>query len=547
VELDTWYIVGMLLLVALQGVTIASLGLHRSRRRAIEARNRAMLRAAPDMMFLLTRDGVYVDYHAPDDNLLLLKPQQFVGRRFHDVLPPSLATLFEECFDRLASEPAPTIIEYPLDLGGEERHYEARLVPCGNDHVLSIVRDVTDRKRAEEALRKTQERYALATAAGSVGVWDWDLETNDLYIDPSLKAMLGYKDDDIANRLEDWTKIMHPDDVAAVLTNARDHIGDQSPFYEVEHRMVHADGSIRWFLTRGSAVRRGGGSVRIVGTETDITRRKESERALRETEAELFRVSRLTALGEFAAAIAHEVHQPLTAIALNARAGITVLERTEPDTLEIRGVLNDILEASAKAAEVIRRNRDLFRYHRVQKLPLDLNNLLLETLELTAARLESSDVRLATLVPTRLPLIAGDRIEIQQVLLNLIANSIDAMESIEPRMRAIRVVASAVPSQNVVQVSVSDNGVGLDAVDMQRIFKPFYTTKSNGTGIGLSLSHSIIDAHGGRLWAHPNRSGGATFTFTVPLYSTAPEADTSSVSAQSVSDENESGASITYH
>ena len=527
-ELDTSYIVGILLLVALQGVTIARLGILRSRRRAVEERNRAMLRAASDMMFLLRRDGVFVDYHARSDNHLAVKPQQFLGRRMRDVLPPSLATLFEECFDRLSSAPAPAIVEYPLDLGGEERHFEARIVPCGDDHVLSMVRDITDTKRAEAALQKAQERYALATAAGGVGVWDWDLETNEFYIDPSLKAMLGYHDDDIANRLDDWTKIMHPDDVTAVLTHAREHVGSGSPYYEVEHRMVHADGSIRWFLTRGSAVRCDGG-VHIVGTETDITRRKESERALRETEAELFRISRLTELGEFTASIAHEVHQPLTAITLNARACITTLNAAQTDTIEMRAAVDEIIEASAKATEVIRRNRELFRRRQVQKVRLDLSNVIMDTLELTAARRESSNVRLATMVPTRLPPIDGDRVELQQVLLNLIANSIDAMDPIEPRLRAIQIVASAVPFQGVVQVSVSDNGIGLDAVDMERIFSRFYTTKTNGTGVGLSLCRSIIDAHGGRLWAQPNLPRGATFSFTVPMSSTPVQGDEATV------------------
>ena len=533
-DLDTWYIVGIFLLIALQGVTIARLGILRSRRRSVEDRNRAMLRAGPDMMFLLTRDGVYVDYHAPSETLLAVKPQQFLGRRIRDVLPASLATLFEECFDRLSSEPAPAIVEYPLDIGGEERHYEARMVRCGDDHVLSVVRDITDRKQAEAALRKTQERYALATAAGGVAVWDWNLETNEFYIDPSLKAMLGYGDD-IGNRLDDWIKMMHPDDVSAVLAHARDHVGSDSPYYEVEHRMVHADGSIRWFLNRGSAVRRdGGGGVRIVGTETDITRRKESERALRETEAELFRISRLTELGEFTASIAHEVHQPLTAITLNARACITTLNAAQTDTIEMRAAVDEIIEASAKATEVIRRNRELFKHHRVQKVRLDLGTVIMDTLELTAARRKSSNVQLATMVPTRLPPIDGDRVELQQVLLNLIANSIEAMESVEPRLRAIRIVASAVPSQGAVQVSVSDNGIGLDGVDMERIFSRFYTTKTNGTGVGLSLCRSIIDAHGGRLWAQPNCPRGATFSFTVPVASTPMQGDEPTVEYASV-------------
>jgi len=539
--LETWYIIGILLVLGLQGLTLAFLVIYRSRGRAIEARNRAMLRAAPDLMFLQTRDGIYVDYHAPDENLLLLKPEQFLGRRMRDVLPPWLATLFEEAFDRLSSGAAPTIVEYPLVLGGEEHHYEARIAPCGAGHVLSIVREITDRKRVEAALRKAQERYGLATAAGDVAVWDWNLDTNDLYMDPSLNAMLGYDDHAAVTHLDDWTKMMHPEDVASVLTRARDHVADNSASYEVEHRMVHADGSIRSFLIRGSAVRRGGGSVRIVGTETNITTRKESERALREAEAELFRVSRLTALGEFGASIAHEVHQPLTAIALNARSCIRSLESAEPDGLELRSALEEIVESSAKAAEVVRRNRELFRHHRVQRVRLDLNSVIMDVLDLTAARLETNSIRLATLVPTRLPFVDGDRVELQQVLLNLIANSIDAMESIDPRQRAIRVVASELATQDVVQVAVSDNGIGVGEADMPRIFRPFYTTKINGTGVGLSLCRLIIDAHGGRLWAQPNSPRGATFFFTIPISSKPARGDEATLGAQSLGDPDQSG------
>ena len=353
----------------------------------LEARNRAILHAMPDLMFLLNQEGEYLDYYAPDTSRLLLKPAQFIGRRMQDVLPPALAALFQDAFARLAAGETPVIVEYRLEMPDGDHHYEARMVSCGGDQVLSVVRDMTERKRAEHALQETQ--------------------------------------------------------------------------------------------------------------------------------AELARVSRLTALGEFAASIAHEVRQPLTTITINARTCLRWLNSDSPNLTEVREALTDIVDAGQRADDVISRNRELFNDHTVQKVPTDLNEVIGEVTLLVRQRLQANRINLTTRVDGPLPMVNADRIELQQVLLNLISNSVDAMEGGNSNAREIGIAAS-VAADSMVKVAVSDTGVGLEGVDVRRMFMLSYTTKPRGTGVGLSISRAIVEAHGGELWAEQNKGAGATFFFTLP-------------------------------
>ena len=384
-----WYIVAGAALLLIETLAIITLVVQRARRQQSQARHAAIMHAMPDMMFLLSRGGIYLDYYAPDPSRLLLSPDQFLGKHMRDVVPADVAALFEGHFANLTSSEQPAIIEFGLPVPEGERYYEARIVPSQNDQVVAIVRDVTEQKRSEAVLSETQH--------------------------------------------------------------------------------------------------------------------------------ELARVSRLVALGEFAASLAHEVRQPLTTILMSARTALRMLGGSAPDLAGVRDSLGDVIEASHRAEEVIRRNHELFRHRTVQATALDINTVILETILLVNARLRDNRVRLATALGTGLPVITGDRIELQQVLLNLIANAIDAMESVEPQQRQIH-VSTTRADDRFVQVEVTDSGVGLDGVDLQRMFDSSYTTKAAGSGVGLSISRSIVEAHGGRIWAAPATEAGATFCFTVPAH-----------------------------
>jgi signal transduction histidine kinase len=384
------YVIGAITLLVLQGVMIAALVVQRSRRRKVEGRNAAILSAAPDMMFLLSRDGVFLDYHAPDESGLLVKPSLFLGRHMSEVLPISVAESFTAAFSRLSHDPGPIVVEYPMMMPGGTRYYEGRIVRCRDTEVLTIVRDVTDKRRSDETLHQAQ--------------------------------------------------------------------------------------------------------------------------------ADLSRLSRLTALGEFAASIAHEIRQPLTGILMNAKTCLRWLGGPSPDMAEVRAALADVVEAGQRANEIIRRNRELFKLHMVQKTTLDLNDVIREVEALASSRLQAAHVTLVTSMAPDAPPVHGDRVELQQVLLNLIGNSIDAMEPVDPGSRRIE-VSSAVTPGGILKVSVRDTGVGLEGVDRERMFALSYTTKPSGSGVGLSISRSIVEAHGGQLWAEDDDGSGATFSFTLPVHS----------------------------
>lgn len=373
------------------------------------------------------------------------------------------------------------------------------------------------RRRLENELRESEARYALATAAASAGVWDWNLETNEVWIDPSLKRSLGFDDLGITNCFDSWMQRVHPDDVQRVQDDIRAHIDGQTRFYETEHRKLHQDGSIRWFLTRGSAVRSPDGrATRIIASDTDITARKIAEAQLEEMRHELMRVSRVTMLAQFAGSIAHEVRQPLNAVYLNAKACLRWLEDSSPSIDALRPALRDIGDAAKRATEVISRHGELFRYHRVEKDMVNLNAIVRDVIVLSRTRLQQGHVMLDTSLDKGLPPVLGDRVELQQVLMNLVLNAIEAMATTDPPSRRLRIQTSFVEPDQV-QVMVRDAGVGLKRDELARLFVPFYTTKPTGTGVGLSISRLIVDAHGGKIWAQPNDGRGTTFYVSIPV------------------------------
>jgi len=373
--------------------------------------------------------------------------------------------------------------------------------------------------------RQSQKRYALASSAGGVGVWDWDVANNAIYVDPFLKAVLGYRDREIGNDVDEWFRRIHADDMSLVAARTRSVIENQCASFEVEHRMLHRDGSIRWFLCRGSATRRNGRVLQITGTDTDITARKESEQLLGRTQEELTRVSRITALGEFAASVTHEIRQPLTAITLNVEACLAHLKDTAPRRGQMRAALRDALRATKQADDLMNRNRELFRFRTVQKEFVDINAVIENVTLVARPRLNSAQVSLVTALAPDLPQVPADRIELEHVLLNLIANAIDATQYQTSNSRRIQITSSLWEDQ--IEVAVRDNGVGLGSVELDKLFTLSYTTKPTGTGIGLSLCRSILEAHGGCIWAEQNPGPGASFYLTLPADTKTLSIDTS--------------------
>jgi two-component system, LuxR family, sensor kinase FixL len=376
---------------------------------------------------------------------------------------------------------------------------------------------LSERRSSEQALRDGHSRYGLATIAGNVGVWDWNLVTNAIYVDPSLKNILGFADHEIANHLDDWGLRVHPDDGERVMAAAQAHIDGRVPAFEAAHRMVHRDGSIRWFLARGAVVdRQDGRAIRMIGTDTDITAQKDAEQALEEAKAELARLTRLTDMGGLTAAIAHEVNQPLCAIVANASAALRWLGSDQPDISQVREALTDVVCDGKRASELIRRTRGLFERGELERRSVDLNNIVHSALALTRGSLEATRVSVRTQLDTALPLVRADQVQLQQVFCNLIINASEAMTRVTCREHTMQ-ISTCHQEGSGIYATVMDSGEGFNGDDPERVFRPLVTTRPEGMGIGLSMSRIIVEMHGGRLWATPNEGPGATFHILLPL------------------------------
>ena len=479
----------------------------------IERQNRATLRALPDLLFVQTRDGVYLDHYARDPSDLLVPPEAFLGKNMRDVLPPAMVEKLAPAFQTVTAD-EPSVVEYSLNIHGDFRHFEARFIGLDGDRVLSVVRDITQRRRSEDALRESRERYALATATGGIGVWEVNLGTGEVTVEGGLAALLGYTEDEIGGQLADWQRLIFPDEVEEVNAQLMAYANGTLPTLEIESRLLCKDGSIRWILSRGAfADRVDAGAIRVTGTYADITARRQTEDALKEAHDALVRMGRVSALAELSASIAHELNQPLTAIASNAHACLRWLA-SDTREADFRGALKDVVADSHRASQIVQRTREMFANRQVEAATVDLNGIIRDVLELTGTRLREGSVRLETDLDEGTPPVQADGVQIKQVVLNMVLNAVDAMLDIDQRPRVLRIGSRC--HGNGAMVTVRDNGSGFHSPDVERVFEPFYTTKADGIGIGLAISRSIVDAHGGSMWAEANAGGGATFCFTLP-------------------------------
>jgi PAS domain S-box-containing protein len=317
-----------------------------------------------------------------------------------------------------------------------------------------------------------------------------------------------------------WADAAHPDDRARLLEAWRAAIASGKAV-EAEARMRSADGQYRWLLFRNVPLHDPSGRVvKWYGQSTDITERKQAEEErerLRQLEADLAHINRVSMMGELAASVAHEVNQPLTGIVSNGSACLRFLAGDAPNMEEAREAVRDIVRDGKRAGEVIARIRALTKRTALPREKLDLNETIREVLAIVGDEAKRKSAVIRTQFADDLSPVLGDRVQLQQVLLNLVMNGLEAMSTVDGRERQLQIITRNT-DQDRVQVTVEDSGTGLDSNTMARIFEPFFTTKSSGMGMGLSISRSIIQNHGGRLWATPNTGPGTSFHFTLPKY-----------------------------
>jgi PAS domain S-box-containing protein len=361
-------------------------------------------------------------------------------------------------------------------------------------------------------VREREECFRLMADAAPVMIWMSGPDKRCTYFN---KPWLDFTGRPIERELGDgWSEGVHPDDFQrCVATYVRAFDARQS--FRMEYRLRRFDGEYRWILDSGTPRFESDGTFEgYIGSGLDITERKEAEEEAHRLRDQLAHVGRVTTMGELAAAIAHEINQPLCAIVTNAQAAQRLLNRETPDTSELSETLKDIVAGGQRASEVIGRIRTLLQKRHPEKAQLDINDAIREVVALLRHELSRKGISLSFDLASDVPAVLGDRVQLQQVVLNLVVNAMEAMtQHLGPMQLGIY---STRKGEDTVGVSVCDSGPGVAPEQVEQIFDPFFTTKAGGMGIGLAICRSIVEAHGGRIWAHRKAGRGMALHITLP-------------------------------
>jgi PAS domain S-box-containing protein len=375
-----------------------------------------------------------------------------------------------------------------------------------NELELKVLERTAELRRSETYLTEAQR----LSRTGSFG---WNAGSGETFWSEESFRIFGY-DRTLSPTFEMVLQRIHPDDLAFVQRTI-DRASSDGSDIDFEHRLLLPDGSVRNIHIVAHAVRDEAGQLEFNGALMDITAAKRAEEELHKSQAELARVTRVTTLGELAASIAHEVNQPMASIVAYSQAALRFLGRATPDLDETRMALEGIVSEGRRAGEVVESIRAMFKNVDQEKASIDITRLVRDMLALMLSELQANRVSLQIELVGDLPNVIGNRVQLQQVILNLIRNAIEAMNSVTDRARVLR-IRSELSEPDSVLVSVEDSGTGIDAKDTDRVFDSFFTTKPQGTGMGLSICRSIIEGHEGRLWASPGIDHGAVFNVLLP-------------------------------
>jgi PAS domain S-box-containing protein len=400
----------------------------------------------------------------------------------------------------------------PLSLPG---HSERKVLVTFQDVTARKQAEAAERKRAQEKLRHTEAFLAEAQRLSSTGSFSWRAATDEITWSQQLYRIFEFEQG-VPVTLELIGSRVHPEDVP-LLNEMIDRARGAGSDFEYEHRLQMRDHSVKYLHLVAHATRDQEGRLEYIGAVQDVTQRRLSEEALGKARLDLAHVARVTSLGALTASIAHEVNQPIGAARNNAHAALRFLAGDPPDLAEVREALECVVNDTYRAGDIVGRIRD-----QVKKVPprmegVELNDAIEEVIALVRGELSKHRVSVQMQLAEGLSPVHGDRVQLQQVMLNLILNAIEAIISVDDEVRELVISTESSPSEGLL-VAVGDSGPGVAPEDRERIFESFYTTKASGVGIGLSICRSIIDAHGGRLWADAHQPRGAVFRFTLPAH-----------------------------
>jgi two-component system, LuxR family, sensor kinase FixL len=505
----------------------------RSRSSQAELEFRSLLDAAVDAIIVIDHRGCVEQFNLSAERIFGYRADEVVGRNVHMLMPEPYRTEHDGYLQRYHATGEARIIGIGREVRAQRK--DGTVFPCElavgqvtgvvPPRFIGFIRDITLRKQADERLRRSEAELRLAQELANLGNYVIHLDRSEPdYYSPQLHRILGIAAMDenvpLATLLRLW---VHPSDREKLEEAAAD-LQSTDAAMDVEYRIVRTDGSTRHLHHIAQITRdRQGTPLKHAGTIHDVTDRRQSEDEARQLQERLTHFSRLSTMGEMAAGLAHEINQPLSAITLYAQACQRFMRSLGRDDGDVLEALEQISVQALRAGEVIRRLRNFVKNREVKREPVDCGRLLddLRTLAETDARL--NNVRLRIESDSNLPTVFADPIQLQQVVLNLVRNAIDAMSDVPEMQREVTLSTRLLP-EGEIEIVVADHGTGLAPEAAEHLFNPFFTTKSGGTGLGLAISRSIVRAHGGRLWHTPNERRGARFHFTLPV-SPAPKGE----------------------
>jgi PAS domain S-box-containing protein len=392
-------------------------------------------------------------------------------------------------------------------------------VLSGNGELVQVVGtmvDVTERRRGEESLRRNESYLAQAQRLAHVGSWAWDATgRNAVYVSEEWCRIYGFDPRDGMPSWEQRLQRVHPEDRARFQLTIDRAVVEKSD-YDIEFRILLPHAPARYIHSVGRPVLGPSGElVQFVGVSMDVTESKQAEQEherLRQELANLAHLNRVRTMGELTASLAHEIKQPIGAAVTNAEACVRSLDRAQPDIGEAREAALEMAKDARRAAEIIDRVRSLYQKGSSQLETISVNEVIGEMVVMLQNEADRHSVRMRTELAGELPKVMADRVHLQQILMNLMLNGIEAMLDTSGELT----IKSKLADDGQLLISVTDTGVGLPTENAGQVFDPFFTTKSQGTGLGLAITRSIVESHGGRIWASANSGRGATFSFTLP-------------------------------
>ncbi len=486
-----------------------------------EVRKAAVVDSALDCIVTIDHKGYITEFNPAAEHTFGYPREEVLGKHLADVIiPPSLREKHQQGFARYLATGEAQVLGKRIEMtavraDGSEFPVElavTRIPLEGPPSFTGHLRDITERKRAEQELRRSQAFLAEAQHLSRTGSFSWRVATDEITWSEQLYRMFQIDRDAQVTFALICTRI-HPEDLSVFQEHIERSRRERSDV-QLEFRLQMPDGAVK-YVHVAAHIRGDHGQPEYIGAVQDVTERRSSEEALSKARSELSQVARVTSLGVLTASIAHEVNQPLSGIITNAGTCLRMLATDPPNVEGARETVRRTIRDGNRAADVISRLRALYGKKEPTIESVDLNEATREVLALFLSELQRNRVIVQQELVDDLPLVAGDRVQLQQVILNLLRNASDAMSTIDDRPRDL-LIRTEPDDDDRVRLSVSDVGIGFEPQATDKLFEAFYTTKDEGMGIGLSVSRSIIERHHGRLWAMPNSGPGVTFSFSVP-------------------------------